>query len=252
MLTLIAPRKFRVRAALAARGPVVIALKYVGGVIGWLALSAGPAGAATPARDPFPAMAPLEQYLMPREAEIALARSAGPEAVTKDAEVLVLGAAGYETAVPGHNGFVCAVQRAWAAPLDDPEFWNPQNRAPICWNAASAPYCVALMIRKTRLVLAGKSKAEIAAGMRAAIAAGEFPPLGNGAMCFMMAKGGHLNDGAGHWHPHLMFFVPKAPDTAWGGNLAGSPVFAQTDEIDHVTVFMVPVKRWSDGSPDGL
>jgi hypothetical protein len=42
-------------------------------------------------------MAPIEQYLMDRTAEIALARSAAPESISRDAEILVLGRHGFET-----------------------------------------------------------------------------------------------------------------------------------------------------------
>ncbi len=54
-------------------------------------------------------MAPLDQYLMEQNAEIALARTAAPESISKDAEIMVLGRRGYETAVKGTNGFVCIV-----------------------------------------------------------------------------------------------------------------------------------------------
>src|SRR5438034_1157286 len=82
---------------------------------------------AQDAKAPYPAMAPLEQYLIPdRNAEMALARSAASESISHDAEVLVLGRHGYETSVRGKNGFVCFVQRSWAAAPDDREFWNPK------------------------------------------------------------------------------------------------------------------------------
>ena len=83
---------------------------------------------------PYPSMASLDQYLMERNAEIALARSAAPESISRDAEVLVLGRHGYETAVKGKNGFVCVVERSWMAPFDHPEFWNPKMRGPLCFN----------------------------------------------------------------------------------------------------------------------
>jgi len=38
---------------------------------------------------PYPSMAPLDQYLMDRNAELAWARSAAPESISRDAEVLV-------------------------------------------------------------------------------------------------------------------------------------------------------------------
>ena len=78
-----------------------------------LALGAARHAQAQDARNPYPtSMAPLDQYLMDRDAEIALARSAAPPSVAKDATVMVLGRDGYETAVEGTNGFVCNVMQA--------------------------------------------------------------------------------------------------------------------------------------------
>lgn len=199
---------------------------------------------------PYAKMAPLEQYLMPRDAEIALARTAAPESITRNAEIMVLGPQGYQTAIPGSNGFVCVVERAWSSPSDDPGFWNPSSRSPTCFNAVAARYCVPLLKKRTQLVLAAASKPGIVAKMKAAQAAGEFPPLEPGAMCFMMAKGGRLNDAAGHWHPHVMFFVPFDQKPDWGSDLPGSPVIGATDDIDRVRIFMVPVRKWSDGSDE--
>jgi hypothetical protein len=75
------------------------------------------------------AWAPLEQYLMAdRTAEIAWARSAAPQSIAQEAEVMVLGRHRYEVAVQGKNGFVCVVERSWTAGIDFPEFWNPKLR----------------------------------------------------------------------------------------------------------------------------
>src|SRR5688500_4278020 len=106
------------------------------------ALAAAPPVAAQQEKAPetaYPKMAPIEQYLMAdRNAEIALARSAAPASVAKGATVLVLTKKGYETAVEGKNGFVCLIDRAWQAPFDEPEFWNPKVRAPTCLNPQAA------------------------------------------------------------------------------------------------------------------
>src|SRR3954471_1775196 len=93
---------------------------------------------AQDAKTLYPSMAPLEQYMMDRDAEIALARSAAPPSIAKDARVMVLGRHGYETAVEGTNGFVCVVGRMWTAGFKHPEFWNPNNRGPACYNPAAA------------------------------------------------------------------------------------------------------------------
>ena len=70
----------------------------------------------------------------------------------------MLGRHGYETAVKGKNGFVCIVERSWTAPIDDPGFWNPKGRAPLCLNAAAARSYLPRTIRKTDLILAGRPK----------------------------------------------------------------------------------------------
>ena len=96
-----------------------------------------PAAAQDP-NQPYPTMAPVEQYLMDRDAEIALARSAAPDAISRDASVIVLTRHGYETAVQGRNGWVCWVGRGWLAMFDNPEFWNPKVRAADCLNPPAA------------------------------------------------------------------------------------------------------------------
>ena len=74
------------------------------------------------AATPYPKMAAVEEYLMDRNQEIALARSAAPEAISHDATVLVLGRHGYETAVEGKNGWVCWVGRGWGLFSIGPNF----------------------------------------------------------------------------------------------------------------------------------
>jgi hypothetical protein len=215
----------------------------------------GLAGATSLARAqaekaPYPAMAPLDQYLIPDEnAEIALARSAAPASVSDAAEVMVLGRKGYATAVKGTNGFLCIVERGWAAPTDNPDFWNPKVRSPNCFNAAAARSFVPIVLMKTKLVLAGKSKAEILAATDAAFATKKLPTLEQGAMCYMTSKQQYLNDEGKSWHPHLMFIVPGDAEKSWGANLPGSPIMASNDPEERATIFMVLVSEWSDGTP---
>lgn len=200
----------------------------------------------------YPTMAPLDQYLISdRAAEIALARSAAPESISKDADVMVLGRHGYETAAKGTNGFVCLVWRSWAGPIDDPDFWNPKPRSPVCLNPAAARFNVPLTQKRTESILAGRSKTQMFADIDAAFNKKEFPALEPGAMCYMLSKQGRLNNQEGPWHPHLMFFVPLTEDATWGAGLTGSPVVgAFVDTVERHTVFLVPVAKWSDGTSD--
>ncbi len=199
----------------------------------------------------YPAMAPLEQYLMPdRDEEIKLARSAAPASISGDAEVLVLGRHGYETAIKGKNGFVCVVERSWMSPFDFSQFWNPKMRGPICFNPPAVRSILPLTIKRTELVLAGLSKAQIVDGIKA-FAAKDLPALEPGAMCFMLSRQGYLNDSAGHWLPHLMFYIPLTDPKVWGAGLPGSPVLLNPQfggAPEPITELMIPVGHWSDGT----
>src|SRR5246127_3461876 len=113
---------------------------------------------AQDAKTTYASLAPIEQYLMDRTAEIALARSAAPESISGDAGVLVLGRHGYETVAKGKNGFVCLVERSWMSPFDFAQFWNPKMRGPICFNPAAVRSILPLTFKRTELVLAGFSK----------------------------------------------------------------------------------------------
>jgi len=210
-------------------------------------------GAAWPAeaqeqKSPYPSMASVEQYTMERQAEIALARSAAPDSVSRDAEVLVMGPRGYETAAKGTNGFVCMVLRSWTAGIDDPDFWNPKLRAAICFNPAATRSYLPIVVKKTELILAGKSKAQMADNITAAFDKKELPMQESGAMCYMMSIQSYLGDSAQHWHPHLMFFIPQTDALTWGADLPGSPIVASVDTLDRLTVFLVTVGKWSDGT----
>jgi hypothetical protein len=141
------------------------------------------------------------------------------------------------------------VERSWGTSTDDPEFWNPKISSPICFNPPAARSYVPIYLMKTRLVLEGKSKAEIAAAIASALNTKELPALEPGAMCYMMSKQQYLNDRDKRWRPHLMFYIAGEAVKSWGANLSGSPVIASEDPEERVTIFMVPVGEWSDGSP---
>jgi hypothetical protein len=199
---------------------------------------------------PYTAVAPLDQYLsQTKESEIDLARSAAPAAISDGAEVLVLKRDGYVTAVKGGNGFVCVVERSWGKTTDDSEFWNPKMRAPICMNAAAAKTYLPIVLLKTRLVLAGKSRTEIAQALKSALDKRELPALEPDAMCYMMSKQQYLSDSDMHWQPHMMWFVPGDAATSWGANLPGGPLIAGNVPEDRMTIFMIVVGQWSDGTP---
>jgi len=65
-------------------------------------------------------MAPVDQYLMERNAETLLARSAAPDSISSDATILVLGRQRYQTTVQGKNGIICAATTTNTKTVTDP------------------------------------------------------------------------------------------------------------------------------------
>jgi hypothetical protein len=207
------------------------------------ALGAASAVRAQDTKSPYPTMAPIEQYRMERDAEIALARTAAPASISRDAEIMVLGQKNFEVAVKGKNGYVCAVGRAFGGPLSNPEFWNPKNRSPICYNPAAVRSLLPYAIKQTGMALAGASKTQITDAIKAAVAKKELGAPDVGSMAYMMSKEAYLTDRGGHNLAHVMFELsrdavfPDDPDS-----------FVSWDPAP-VIEFNVPVGHWSDGTP---
>jgi hypothetical protein len=135
---------------------------------------------------------------------------------------------------------------------NNPEFWNPKNRGPSCFNPAAARTVLPITLMRTKFVLAGQSKDEIRESIKAAVEKRELPECAPAAMTYMLSKQGHLNDRAGHWLPHLMFYVALKDAKTWGAGASDSPILVNSHfngAPEQVTEFMVPVSEWSDGTP---
>lgn len=206
---------------------------------------------------PYDQMAPLSRYLASdRQAEINLARSAAPRAISLHATFLVLGRHGYETAEKGTNGFTCLVERSWMSPFDSAEFWNWKMRGPICYNPAASRTVLLYTLQRTDLVVSGLTKSQMLDRTQAAVARKQLPAPEPGSMSYMMSRHGYLGDGARSWLSHVMIYAPKADGSkdgaSWGADLPASPVILDTSH--HImpepeTIFMIPVTHWSDGTP---
>lgn len=203
-------------------------------------------------------MRPLSQYLMSPQAEIALARSAAPVAISNRATIMVLGAHGYAIARKGQNGFTCIVERGWMQPFGAPNFWGVKIRGPVCYNAAAARTVLVYTFKRTEMSLAGASRSQIQDRIVAAIAANALPAPEPSSMAYMMSKSQYLNDDAKAWYPHVMIFTPMNDSAnagaSWGADRHLSPVVfdAQDKMPEPWTCFFIPVAHWSDGTPARL
>jgi len=231
-------RRFFVRWSAASGGALALVLEAA-------AHAQAPAAHATV----YQRLAPIDQYLMAdRAAEIALARSAAPAAISQGAEILVLGRHGYQSVVKGTNGFVCLVERSWMAPYDDPMFLNPSQRLPLCLNPPAARTHLPLTIKATALALAGLSKAQMFDSITVAYATKALPMPEAGSMCYMLSKQQYFGSKDGNADPHLMFWFPASAAMQWGAGEVGSPVYVHQDSPDPITTFVISVGKWSDGT----
>ena len=213
-------------------------------------LSSAHGAGASDTKVQYTSMAPLHLYLDDRDTEIAMARSAAPDAISRDATVWVLTEHGYVTAVEGKNGFVCVVERAWMSPGDSADFWNPKMRGPVCFNPPAARSIFPATLERTKMAIAGKSRDEIVAANKEAYDKGELPQLEPGAMSYMMSKRAYLTANGGNL-AHVMIYTPHMDPAAWGADVPNAPLMLnpQFKGAEPIDVWVISVGKWSDGTP---
>jgi hypothetical protein len=192
---------------------------------------------------------PLDAYMMPETAEVALARTAAPANISKRATIKVLTKSGYQVVHQGDNGFVCMVMRAWSAPTYTPaEFrdlvYDATVRAPICFDPEATRTVIPYYELRARLGMAGQAPDQIAEAVGAAYAKGELPKREGVSFAYMWSAEQHLGPGVGHWHPHMMIFSPYYKNAMLGDNEFGKPLPVVTDDAG--TPFAVVVMAVDD------
>ncbi len=190
---------------------------------------------------------PVDAYLMPRDAEIALARSAAPPALADRASVKVLTKSGFEVAQEGDNGLVCLVMRGFSAPTYTPAafraiVYDPTIHAPICFAAPAVRAVLPYYELRTKLALAGKDPDQITEALQAAYVKGELPRRDGATFAYMFSAHQHLGPGIGAWHPHMMVFVPYADAATVGATPFGETLPTVTDDAGTpFAVVVIPV-----------
>ncbi|HEX2681955.1 MAG TPA: hypothetical protein VHQ03_11745 [Candidatus Dormibacteraeota bacterium] len=191
---------------------------------------------------------PLSEYMMPQDAEGALAKSAAPRGISDRATIETLTASGYQVAHQGDNGFVCLVMRGFTvAPTFAPAqmrtliVYDAKTRAPICFDPNAARTVLPYYELRTKLGLEGKSPDEIATAVQAAYAKNEIPKREDVSFAYMWSADQVLGP-AGHWHPHMMLFVPYYQNSMLGDNSPASHLpFVGDDAGTPFAVAVIPV-----------
>ena len=128
-------------------------------------------------------------------------------------------------------------------------------RGAVCFNPPAARSVLPITFKRTEFVLAGLTKAQIAARLKEVVARKELPVLEPGSMSYMLAKGSYLGDAITHWHPHLMFYGNRSDGSEWGADVEHSPVILNPQFLgapEPLATYIVLATSWSDGSPAPL
>jgi hypothetical protein len=154
------------------------------------------------------------RIMLPRDREIALARSAAPADVSRDATVMILTDRGFEIAEKGSSGVTCVVNRS-----------HPESLEPHCFDAEGSATVLPIELRRTEMLREGRANEEIDREIGQGLLSGKYRLPRRPAMSYMMSSGQVLfNDEGkrvGKWHPHLMIFYPNLTSGDLG--LGGTP-----------------------------
>jgi hypothetical protein len=147
--------------------------------------------------------------LLPRDSEVALAESAAPADIARQASIFVLQRGGFTLQRHGNTGFTCFVARA-----------EPGELEPICYfDEESSHMLVAREFLEQRLREEGLSDAQVDAEIGQRYRRGELRPTQNFGLAYMLSPCNRVTDQSGHLvseHPHLMFYAPYATNRQLG------------------------------------
>jgi hypothetical protein len=170
-----------------------------------------------------PKYPPLSGYMMSREAEITLARSAVPEKISAHTTVKILATSGYKVAAQGDNGFVCIVLSGWAAATSTTAaerdlVYDAKVRAPHCFDSVASRTVLPFKELQANVGMEGKGPDQISKNVQAAYAKGKLPKMEKVAFAHMFSADQELGLGLRAWHPHMMVYTPYYDNSTLGNN----------------------------------
>ncbi len=147
--------------------------------------------------------------LLPRDKEIALALSAAPEHLRKDAGVYVLERNGFVKVRDSTNGFTCILNRD-----------HPLNQKPVCYDAEGTATILPKILRVGELLMQGKPMSEIDAEIAEGFRTGKYISPRRAGVAYMLSGDiRNFNPRTGKvesFPPHIMFYAPNLTNADLG------------------------------------
>lgn len=149
--------------------------------------------------------------LLPKDREIAIARSAGPASIREKADIYVLKRGGFELAKKGGNGFACLITR------EDEGSFEPQ-----CFDPEGVASLLPVALEKAKLYEQGKSGAEVAAAIGEGYASGKFRAPRRGGVTYMLSTENKVFNGEKiiAYPPHVMVMAPYVTNADIGADFS--------------------------------
>jgi hypothetical protein len=191
-------------------------------------LSAGSLASTSVDQIPFESLPKVLDASMPRDQQISLALSAGPEEVRSNATVYVLGAKGYEIARQGTNGVSCLVERHFVKP-------DETTIEPTCYDPEGSRTLLQVDLYAAELRAKGTSEADIKKAIADGYTDGRFKAPSKPGVEYMLSSNNRLgptaDNGTFHFPPHFMFYAPYATGKDLGFDSA-APFLVQPGKPD--------------------
>ena len=189
------------------------------------------------AQVPFENLPKVMDASMPRDQQISIALSAGPEEVRDKASVYVLGPKGFEKAREGTNGVSCLVNRHFAAPTET-------SIEPMCYDPEGSRTLLLADLYQEELRSKGMAEAEIKTEVANGYKAGRLKAPSKPGIRYMLSSDNRL--GPTHDHktvrvpPHLMFYAPYMTAKELGFDSDSAASFLVQPGLPEATIIVFP------------
>jgi hypothetical protein len=201
------------------------------------ALSIGALASIAAAQVPFENLPKVLDASVPRDQQISIALSAGPEGVRDRATVYVLGPKGFEKARDGTNGVSCLVSRHFATP-------GETTIEPMCYDAEGSRTLLLADLYAEELRSKGTSDAEIKSEVANGYKTGRFKPPGKPGIRYMLSSDNRLGPTPDHRTvrvpPHFMFYAPYMTGKDLGFDSDSVAAFLVQPGLPYTTIIVFP------------
>lgn len=202
-----------------------------------IVLSVGALSSVLAAEVAFENLPKVWNASVPRDQQILIALSAGPEEIRDKATVYVLGPKGFEKAREGTNGVNCLVSRHFATP-------NETTIEPMCYDAEGSRTLLLADLYAEELRSKGISDAEIKTEIANGYKDGRFKAPSKPGIRYMLSSDNRLGPTRDHRTvhepPHFMFYAPYMTGKDLGFDSNSAAAFLVQPGSPSATIIVFP------------